>query len=174
MLVGGFVADMVAWRTAYFIGGGLGLLLLFLRMSVAESGMSSAADLMLRGESPAVCYTIVFVAGFGIGYRAVFFTIAAELFGTNIRAAVATSGPNFVRAAVVPITLGFDFLKGSLGMIPAAGIVGAICLATAYDNVRKNSLHFSVSLLTCKNNDHHSYKEKPNNLACSFGGASRA
>ena len=42
-VVGGFVADMVDWRTAYFIGGGLGLLLLFLRMSVAESGMFSAA-----------------------------------------------------------------------------------------------------------------------------------
>jgi len=41
-VVGGLVADKVDWRTAYFIGGGLGLALLFLRMSVAESGMFSA------------------------------------------------------------------------------------------------------------------------------------
>jgi MFS family permease len=38
-VVGGLVAGLVHWRTAYFIGGGLGLLLLILRMSVAESGM---------------------------------------------------------------------------------------------------------------------------------------
>ena len=38
-VVGGLVADLVHWRIAYFIGGGLGLLLLLLRMSVAESGM---------------------------------------------------------------------------------------------------------------------------------------
>jgi MFS family permease len=41
-VVGGVVADMVDWRTAYFIGGRLGLALLFQRMSVAESGMFSA------------------------------------------------------------------------------------------------------------------------------------
>src|SRR5271154_3582255 len=38
-VVGGLVAGLVHWRTAYFIGGGLGLALLILRMSVAESGM---------------------------------------------------------------------------------------------------------------------------------------
>src|SRR5450631_925239 len=38
-VVGGLVAGLVHWRTAYFIGGGLGLILLVLRMSVAESGM---------------------------------------------------------------------------------------------------------------------------------------
>jgi hypothetical protein len=38
-VIGGLVADLVHWRNAYFIGGGLGLLLLILRMSVAESGM---------------------------------------------------------------------------------------------------------------------------------------
>src|SRR5271167_1125975 len=38
-VVGGLVAGLVHWRTAYFIGGGLGLGLLILRMSVAESGM---------------------------------------------------------------------------------------------------------------------------------------
>src|SRR5277367_354248 len=38
-VVGGLVAGLVHWRTAYFIGGGLGWVLLVLRMSVAESGM---------------------------------------------------------------------------------------------------------------------------------------
>src|SRR5882757_3127106 len=38
-VIGGLVAQKVDWRTAYFIGGGLGLVLLVLRLSVAESGM---------------------------------------------------------------------------------------------------------------------------------------
>ncbi len=38
-VVGGWVAQHMDWRTAYFVGGGLGLLLLLLRVSVAESGM---------------------------------------------------------------------------------------------------------------------------------------
>jgi MFS family permease len=38
-VIGGLVAQKVEWRTAYFIGGGLGLVLLVLRLSVAESGM---------------------------------------------------------------------------------------------------------------------------------------
>ncbi len=38
--VGGFlVADMFDWRVAYFVGGGLGLALLVLRISMFESGM---------------------------------------------------------------------------------------------------------------------------------------
>ncbi len=48
-VIGGLVADLVHWRNAYFIGGGLGLLLLVLRMSVAESGMFK----QLRAESGA-------------------------------------------------------------------------------------------------------------------------
>src|SRR5665213_4369058 len=36
-VIGGLVAQKVDWHTAYFIGGGLGLVLLVLRMSVAES-----------------------------------------------------------------------------------------------------------------------------------------
>jgi MFS family permease len=38
-VVGGFVAGYVPWRIAFLIGGGLGILLLILRLSVAESGM---------------------------------------------------------------------------------------------------------------------------------------
>jgi MFS transporter, putative metabolite:H+ symporter len=38
-VVGALVGDLVHWRTAYFIGGGLGLALLVLRLGVVESGM---------------------------------------------------------------------------------------------------------------------------------------
>jgi len=38
-VVAHFVADLFQWRTAFFIGGGLGLCLLFLRIGVAESSL---------------------------------------------------------------------------------------------------------------------------------------
>src|SRR5262249_38764676 len=40
-VVGNLVADFFDWRTAYYVGGGLGLALLMLRISLFESGMFS-------------------------------------------------------------------------------------------------------------------------------------
>ncbi|MDT3401494.1 MFS transporter [Mucilaginibacter terrae] len=48
--------------------------------------------------------------GFFIGYWATFVTIASEQFGTNIRATVTTTVPNFVRGSLIPITWGFELL----------------------------------------------------------------
>jgi len=230
-VLGGQVAGHVNWRTAYFIGGGLGLALLALRVSVVESGMfqqmharsepvsrgnffalftswarvgkylrciciglptwfvigilvtfspeiaralriqgaitalhavqfaylglalggfasgflsqmlgsrkkivfgfilltlaALAAYFLAGGQSPAVFYAIILLLGFGIGYWAVFVTIAAEQFGTNIRATVATTVPNFVRGSVVPITIGFIFSGAGLGSFPARSWSGS-------------------------------------------------
>lgn len=236
-VVGGLVAELVHWRTSYFIGGGLGLALLLLRVSVAESGMfkqlKTAAPHVRRGDflslftrwsrfskyarciliglpswfvvgvlvtfSPEFAralhiggevkatfavsilyvgltvgdlasglltqwlgsrrkvvlgfilltvawiavyflsaeagarwfYTVIFWLGVGIGYWAVFVTIGAEQFGTNLRSTVATTVPNFVRGAVVPITLAFKFCKDQFGLVPGAIIVGSVCIAIA-------------------------------------------
>jgi MFS family permease len=236
-VVGGLVAGLVHWRAAYFIGGGLGLALLALRVSVAESGLfkqmrarpgpvsrgnflalfaswarvgkyfrciciglptwfvigilvtlspeiaralriqgeikavyavmfaylglafggfasgflsqvlrtrkkvvlgfilftlaATAAYFLAAGRSAAVFYGIVLLLGFGIGYWAVFVTIAAEQFGTNIRATVATTVPNFVRGSLVPITLGFNFCRGKIGLIPGALVIGLACILIA-------------------------------------------
>lgn len=236
-VVGGLVAELVHWRTSYFIGGGLGLALLFLRVGVAESGMfrqmKAAAPDVKRGDflslftrwsrfskyarciliglpswfvvgvlvtfSPEFAkalhisgdvkapyavsilylgltagdlasgllsqwigsrrkvvlgfilltvawaaayflsahagsrwfYTVIFGLGVGIGYWAVFVTIGAEQFGTNLRSTVATTVPNFVRGAVVPITLGFKYCKDQFGLLPGAMIVGGVCIALA-------------------------------------------
>lgn len=235
-VAGGWVAEHVGWRTAYFIGGGLGLALLALRVSVVESGMfaqvkhragvrrgdfvslftdrrrflryarciligvpswfvvgilatlapefgqalrltgdvtagravasvylgltlgdflsgylsqllgtrkkivlaflgvtaaASAVYLLSDGATPSWFYGVCFALGAGIGYWAVFVTIAAEHFGTNIRATVATTVPNFVRASLLPITAGFSLAKPWLGPLGAAALVGAFCLAVA-------------------------------------------
>ena len=66
-------------------------------------------------------YTMCFLLGLSVGYWAIFITIAAEQFGTNIRATAATTVPNFVRGASVPIMLSFKYLKGDGGMSDALG-----------------------------------------------------
>jgi putative MFS transporter len=69
---------------------------------------------------------ICFAMGFAVGYWTIFVTIAAEQFGTNIRATVATTVPNFVRGSLILINLGFVALKGHYGMINSGYIMMAI------------------------------------------------
>ena len=77
-------------------------------------------------------YSLCVALGFSTGYWAVFVTIAAEQFGTNMRATVTTSVPNFVRGAVVPLTLGFQALKVSYDLRVSAFIVGGVAMAIAF------------------------------------------
>jgi putative MFS transporter len=55
-------------------------------------------------------YFLCFLLGVGTGYWAIFVTIAAEQFGTNIRSTAANTIPNFVRGSVNIIMLFFTFL----------------------------------------------------------------
>jgi len=84
------------------------------------------------GQSPAFFYGVCTLLGFAGGYWAIFVTVAAEQFGTNLRATVATTVPNFVRGMVVPITTVFQLGRSYLGLESSALIVGAICLAAAF------------------------------------------
>jgi putative MFS transporter len=242
-VVAGLVADQVKWQTAYFIGGGLGLILLVLRVSVAESGMfkqlrktpsqvsrgnflclftnwkrflkylrciliglpnwfvigilitlspeiatalqikgeinaahaiafaytgitfggfasgffsqqlrsrkkivfafilftfaAMVAYFLATGQPAATFYFIMLVLGVGVGYWAVFVAIAAEQFGTNIRATVATTVPNFIRGSVVLLNYAFNLLKSHkidgvpIGIVNSAAIVGTVCVLIA-------------------------------------------
>jgi MFS transporter, putative metabolite:H+ symporter len=199
-LMGAVLANYVAkrfdWEIAYFIGGGLGLLLLIARISVFESGifMKLKQQEVQRGNffqlfnnkvrfkkfmgcifiglpiwyvigilitfspefakvlgvegtivagdsvlvylfyplhSTTAFYSACFLLGFGVGYWALFVTIAAEQFGTNLRSTVATTVPNFIRGTVVPITLLFKYLRGELGVVQGALIVGVLTIVIA-------------------------------------------
>lgn len=247
-----FIAQHFDWRTSYFIGGGLGLSLLFLRMGVSESGMfgkakklhSSRGDFFAlfankerffkylqcivigiplwfvvgilitlspefgkvlgvqgdvsAGAAVACCYgglvlgdivsgllsqqlksrikviysylflSIIsisaffllsdislstfyitcFFLGFSVGYWVIFMTIATEQFGTNIRATVTTTVPNFVRGAVVPLSLLFQFFKNQFnGSFIIAGIaVAIISLGLAFWALSKMQETFSKDL----------------------------
>jgi putative MFS transporter len=85
-----------------------------------------------RGASPTGFYVLCGALGVAAGYWAILITVGAEQFGTNLRATVATSVPNFVRGMVVPIVFGYKAARDHLGG-PAIGapVVGAICLAIA-------------------------------------------
>jgi MFS family permease len=69
--------------------------------------------------------------GLGTGYWAMFVTMGAEQFGTNIRSTAATTIPNMVRGLLPVMLWGFDHLKISLGIIYAASIVGLIVFGLA-------------------------------------------
>jgi len=103
-------------------------ILAFLVLLVALDG----AYLLFQGHSEEGFYLLCALCGFAAGYWALFVTMASEQFGTNIRATVTTTVPNFVRGAVVPITVGWQALAGtSLGAVGGAAIVGAVCFVLA-------------------------------------------
>jgi MFS family permease len=77
-------------------------------------------------------YALCVAIGFSLGYWAVFVTIGAEQFGTNLRATVATTVPNFVRGTTVIITSSFLYIAKYVSIIESAIIVGIIIFILAY------------------------------------------
>ncbi len=230
-----FIAQNFDWRTCYFIGGGLGLMLLLLRISVFESGMFkniqnrdiskgnfflfftnakrfkkyllsiliglptwyvigilvsfskeagkemniqgeidpgkavmyayaaiSIGDILigllsqwlrsrkkalyifyiitvigiiayfqLTGSTADKMYWVCALLGFGTGFWAIFVTMAAEQFGTNIRATATTTIPNMVRGALSLIILLFNVLKDANGFLSAAAYTGVLVMTFA-------------------------------------------
>ncbi len=71
-------------------------------------------------------YVICTFLGFSSGYWTLFITVAAELFGSNLRATVATTIPNFVRATVIPLTALFLLMKDFAGIVYGTLIVAVV------------------------------------------------
>jgi MFS transporter, putative metabolite:H+ symporter len=104
--------------------------------------------LMMPSHTVTFFYIVCFALGAAIGYWALFVTIAAEQFGTNLRSTVATSVPNFIRGMVIPMTLLFGYLRKvisshylptsgqeeatRLGILYGAGIVGILTILIAF------------------------------------------
>ncbi|SDI39503.1 Major Facilitator Superfamily protein [Chryseobacterium taeanense] len=70
--------------------------------------------------------------GLGTGYWAMFVTLAAEQFGTNIRNTATTTVPNMVRGLVPVMILAFDFFKNDFSVIMSAALVGIIVFGLAF------------------------------------------
>ena len=119
-LVSGFSSQIFGSRkkiVALFILATLIFVLFFLFLPVKTTGFF---------------YFACFAVGVGIGYWALFVTIAAEQFGTNLRSTVATTVPNFIRGTVVPLTLSFKYLRGEIGIINGALVIGVVTVFIAF------------------------------------------
>ena len=73
-------------------------------------------------------YLICALMGFGTGFWALFVTMAAEHFGTNLRATAATTVPNMVRGSLPLTIILFKSLQPGFGFIHAAAITGTIVM----------------------------------------------
>ncbi len=85
----------------------------------------------LHEVTPTLFYWVCFALGITVGYWAIFITIAAEQFGTNLRATVTTTVTNFVRGMLIPISALYVFLQGSFSAYTSGAVVGGICLVIA-------------------------------------------
>jgi len=85
-----------------------------------------------RGASTSTFYTLCAVLGVASGYWAIFVTVGAEQFGTNLRATVATSVPNFVRGLAGPMAIAYSAARDALGgAATGATVTGLVVLAIA-------------------------------------------
>lgn len=84
-----------------------------------------------KGGSDTQMYILCAGLGFGTGFWAIFVTMAAEQFGTNLRATAATTVPNMVRGSLPLIILFFKGLRNSMDYITAGLITGIVVMIIA-------------------------------------------
>ncbi len=95
------------------------------------AALFSGVYLLWGGRSLFFFYAVCATLGFVSGYWAVFVTVAAEQFGTNLRATVAVTAPNFVRGLTTILTVSFNQLAGITDLRTAAALVGAATFVLA-------------------------------------------
>ena len=103
-------------------------------IAIFLAGLSAgiACFFFFHGLSPEAFYGICFFLGCAAGYWAMFVTVAAEQFGTNLRATVAISVPNLVRGSLILFSAGFMLLRSPLGILNAGLLIGAIVLGLSF------------------------------------------
>jgi len=122
--IGISVGDVVAGFLSQLLKSRKQVMFIFLILTA----IAVAVYLYSFGITPERFIWLSLLLGFASGYWATFVTIAAEQFGTNLRATVTTTVPNFIRGSLIAITTGFQFFKDKLGILQGAMVVGAICI----------------------------------------------
>ncbi|KQM77952.1 MFS transporter [Pedobacter sp. Leaf216] len=141
---GTVVGDVVSGMLSQYLKSRVKAVFVFLSLTaIAIFLYLTLQDLSLLGF-----YAVCTFFGFAAGYWVLFLTIAAEQFGTNIRATVTTTVPNFVRGAVIPLSFLFQYLKGLLGgsLILAGAIVGLITLVIAFWALSRTTETFAADI----------------------------
>ena len=81
------------------------------------------------GTGAAYFYLAMAITGVGTGFWAVVITVAAEQFGTNIRATVTTTVPNLIRGSLPIMTLIYKGLQdGGLNKLQSAEILAVLII----------------------------------------------
>jgi putative MFS transporter len=121
------VGDLISGALSRWLQSRRRVVLIYLALT---SGLTLAC-MLINGLSVEGFSALCFALGVAAGYWALFVTIAAEQFGTNIRATVTNTVPNFVRGSVIPLVFSFNYLEPRIGASMAALVVGAVSIALA-------------------------------------------
>lgn len=87
---------------------------------------------MQKNSSASVMYLLCAGLGFSTGFWAIFVTMAAEQFGTNLRATAATTVPNMVRGSLPLIIILFKWLRETTDFITGGVITAVIIMIIAW------------------------------------------
>lgn len=101
------------------------------RLFILLVGLFVVIYLFIPLKTASMFYVVCVFLGFAAGYWALFVTIAAEQFGTNLRATVATTVPNFVRGSMVIMTPTFLIFKDQFGILVGASLLGLLTITIA-------------------------------------------
>jgi predicted MFS family arabinose efflux permease len=97
-------------------------------------------------KTPATLYAVTLLLGFCTGYIAMYLTMVAEQYGTNLRATATTSVPSIVRGMVIPMTLTFKALMPEVGTLWAAGLLGLLIFGLAFWSLSRMEETFAKEL----------------------------
>ncbi len=87
---------------------------------------------LMQGQPASTVYVVSALLGLGTGFWAIFVTMAAEQFGTNIRATVATTVPNMARGSLMLVSALFVGLQSYTDYVRSGWITGIVVFAIAF------------------------------------------
>ncbi|MFY7910511.1 MAG: MFS transporter [Emticicia sp.] len=103
-----------------------------IRLYLSLYALAAIVFFVVGNQSALIYKGLILFLGFCVGYSIVLLTLAAEQYGTNIRATVTTSSLNILRATVIPQTLLFEFLNPYIGTVNSAMAVGVVAILLAF------------------------------------------
>lgn len=122
------IGDMFVGLVSHYFKSRKKALLLYYMLCIASLFVFFSSYNNSDGSMYAICAML----GFSTGFWAIFITMGAEQFGTNLRATAATTVPNMVRGALPLINMMFlDLFQKNLGWtLIKSGIVTGVVVMT--------------------------------------------
>jgi putative MFS transporter len=136
------IGDLLIGFLSHWLGSRKKALYLFYALTV----ISIALYFFQENGTATGMYAICMLMGFATGFWALFVTMAAEHFGTNLRATAATTVPNMVRGSLPLIILLFNGLQPSLSYINAAAATGVVVMTISITAVLMTEETFGKDL----------------------------